>query len=274
MERQQRGTSRTTMRRRRLTIGSLAAFLVSVLIAGMLGPVTQLEAGFQQGDADWEVLIGADDDNGGSPIIHRPGIEPDQSLQNADILDGGPGNDVIIGVLGGDILRGGFGNDVFIGGPEQGNPPNNDVVFGDFGEDINIWGPGDGNDAFIGGDGLDAQVFGVIDVDANGLPGLTPVAGTAYSLPTMSITGMDGRCELDVVQDPAFGYQWLVRFFVRSTGESRATVRLAGVEQVFCPGPVGGQIVFADLTQPQATFVEVSLDQVEQLNPTVRLMIR
>jgi hypothetical protein len=275
MDRQQRGASRTmTQRPRWLTIASLATALVSVLTASMLGPVTQLEAGFQQGDANWEVLIGADDDNGGSPIIHRPGIEPDQSLQNADILDGGPGNDVIIGVLGNDVLRGGFGNDVFIGGPEQGNLPNNDIIFDDFGTDTNIWGPGDGNDAFIGGDGLDAQVFGVIDLGADGLPVLTPVGDTAYSLPTMNITGMDGRCELDVVQDAAFGYQWLVRFFVRSTGESQATVRLAGVEQVFCPGPEVGQIVFADLAQSPATFVVVSLDQVQQLNSTVRLMIR
>jgi len=255
-------------------IAPFATFLVSVFIASILGSVIQLEAGLQQGDTASEVLIGADDDNGGSGIIHRPGIEPDQSLQNTDIIDGAPGHDIVIGVLGSDVLHGGFGNDVLIGGPEQGNTPNNDVMFGDFGNDISIWSTGDGNDAFIGGDGLDAQVFGVLDLDANGLPALVPVEGAPNGIPTVNITGMDGRCELDFVQDPNFGYQWLVRFFVRSTGESIATVRLAEVEQVFCPDPVGGQVAFADLTQPQPTLVVIPLDQAKQLNSTVGLMIR
>jgi len=276
MDRKQWGESLTmTRRRRRLTMAALATFLGSIFLAGVLGPVPSLEAGFQQGDNTPQVLIGADDDNGGSPIIHRPGIEPDQSLQNTDILLGGFGNDVLIGRLGNDVLQGGFGKDFLIGGPEQGNPPNNDLLFGSFGNDISIWGPGDGNDAFIGGGGIDAQVFGVIDLDANGLPVLTNPGGDfPNGVPTANVTGMDGRCELDLVTDPAFGYQALVRFFIRSSGESTATVRLAEVEHVFCPGPEAGQIVFADLTTPAPAFAVVTLEQVQELNPLVRAIIR
>jgi Ca2+-binding RTX toxin-like protein len=275
MDRKQRSESLAmTHRCRRFTMAALATLLGSVFMAGMLGRVPSLEAGLQQGDNTSQVLVGADDDNGGSPIIHRPGIEPDQSLQNTDILLGGFGNDVLIGRLGNDVLQGGFGRDILIGGPEGGNPPNNDVLFGGFSNDISIWAPGDGNDAFIGGPGFDAQVFGVTDLDANGLPVLTPEEGFPQGIPSANVTGMDGRCELDLVADPAFGYQWLVRFFVRSSGESTATVRLAEVEQVFCPGPEAGQIVFADLTTPTPAFVVVTLDQVQQVNSLVRAIIR
>jgi hypothetical protein len=46
------------------------------------------------------------------------------------------------------------------------------------------------------------------------------------------------------------------------------------VEQVFCTSAEGGQITFADLTQPAPAFVVVTLEQVQQLNPTVGLIIR
>jgi hypothetical protein len=263
-----------TQRRRLLTTAPIVTFLISVFIVSMLGPVPQLEAGFQEGEGS-AVLIGPDDDNGGNLIIHRPGIEPDQSLQNTDILLGGNGNDVVIGRLGEDVLHGGLGKDILIGGPEQGSPPNNDVIFGDFSNDINIWSSGDGNDAFIGGGGIDAQVFGLIDLDAGGMPVLTPVGGDfPNGIPTANVTGMDGRCELDLVTDPVLGYQWLVRFFVRSSGASTATVRLAEVEHVFCPGQVAGQIEFVDLTAPQPAFAVVTLEQVQQVNFNVSLIIR
>jgi hypothetical protein len=276
MDRQQRDGSLTMTRRRRwLTMAPVAAFVVSICMASLLGPVSPLEAGFQQGGGA-AVLIGPDDDNGGNPIIHRPGIEPDQSLNSTDILIGGNDNDIVIGKFGNDVIHGGLGKDILIGGPEQGTTPNNDIIFGDFGNDISIWSSGDGNDAVIGAGGIDAQVFGVIDLGADGLPVLTPVGGdfAATGVPTANVSGMDGRCELDLVTDPVLGYEWLVRFFVRSSGESTATVRLAGVEHVFCPGPTAGQIVFADLTAAQPTFVVVTFAQVQQVNSNVSLIIR
>ena len=58
-------------------------------------------------------------------------------------------------------------------------------------------------------------------------------------------------------------------FFVRSTGALAVTVRQAEVEQVFCTSQAGGAVTFADLTLAELAFVEVPLDQVRTLNPTV-----
>jgi hypothetical protein len=48
----------------------------------------------------------------------------------------------------------------------------------------------------------------------------------------------------------------------------------AYIEQVFCTSEVGGAISFADLTDEYPAFVEVSLQQVQQCNPTVYQIIR
>jgi Ca2+-binding RTX toxin-like protein len=68
-------------------------------------------------------------------------------------VDGGGGNDTILGSNGIDLLRGGDGND-FIDG-QQGN----DVAFLGAGEDVFQWDPGDGSDIVDGGDGLDRMLF-------------------------------------------------------------------------------------------------------------------
>jgi Ca2+-binding RTX toxin-like protein len=196
-------------------------------------------------------------------------------LNNTDVLLGGFGNDILIGLLGNDVLRGGPGHDILIGGPEGAGPPNSDVIFGDFGNDVNIWQGGDGSDAFIGGHGRDAMVFGTMDRDANNVPILTPpVEGFPHGVPTANVTGQGGFCTLERVQDPEFGFDWLVRFFVRATGALAVTIRLAEVEQVFCTSQPGGQVTFADLTQSSPQFVVVSLEQVQQLNQIVGLIIR
>jgi Ca2+-binding RTX toxin-like protein len=241
----------------------------------MFGSVPPLEASLEEGDTGGQVLIGADDDNLNNPAIQPPNTVANQSLNNTDVLLGGFGNDILIGLLGGDVLRAGPGHDITIGGPEQGVAPNSDVIFGDFGNDVNIWAPGDGSDAFIGGHGWDAMVFGVIDRDANNVPILTPpVSGFPNGVPTANVTGQGGFCTLERVEDPTFGFQWLVRFFVRATGALAVTIRLAEVEQVFCTSEQGGQITYADLTQSSPKFNVVSLEQVKQLNGIVGLIIR
>ena len=58
-------------------------------------------------------------------------------------MDGGPGQDIILG-----------GPD---GGAAPGGPPNSDIMFGGPGNDVNLWAPGDGSEAFIGGPGHDAS---------------------------------------------------------------------------------------------------------------------
>ncbi|HXJ75059.1 MAG TPA: calcium-binding protein, partial [Candidatus Dormibacteraeota bacterium] len=64
-------------------------------------------------------------------------------------VDGGPGDDTLLGSNGDDILLGGDGND-FIDG-QQGN----DTVLMGAGNDTFQWDPGDGSDIVEGQDGLD-----------------------------------------------------------------------------------------------------------------------
>jgi Ca2+-binding RTX toxin-like protein len=68
-------------------------------------------------------------------------------------VDGGTGNDSILGSNGIDLLRGGDGDD-FIDG-QQGN----DVAFLGAGNDVFQWDPGDGSDVVEGQDGTDTMLF-------------------------------------------------------------------------------------------------------------------
>ncbi len=83
-------------------------------------------------------------------------------------VDGGTGNDTLLGSNGNDNLFGGDGND-FIDG-QQGT----DTAFLGAGNDVFQWDPGDGNDTVEGQDGTDAMLFNgsagseVFDVSANG----------------------------------------------------------------------------------------------------------
>ena len=210
----------------------------------------------------------------------QPTIQPagavNQSLNNADAIDGRNGDDVLIGLLGSDTIRGGKGNDVIVGGTEQGTQPNSDIMYGDDGNDVNLWRGGDGSEAFIGGRGLDALVFGNIDRDASNIPIISPATGrhAKTGLPTADVTGQGGFCTLEDVRGQGLGYDFLIRFFVRATGNLAVTVRTAEVEQMFCTSQAGGAITFADLTDSNPEFVEVSLDDVAELNPLVRQIIR
>jgi Ca2+-binding RTX toxin-like protein len=69
----------------------------------------------------------------------------------ANAIDGGVGDDRLLGRYGDDVVRGGDGNDVFFGG--RGS----DTLYGDAGDDIlngNI-----GTDVLYGGDGADQFLF-------------------------------------------------------------------------------------------------------------------
>jgi hypothetical protein len=225
-----------------------------------------------------DVLIGLDDDNKANPAIQpaEPADLPDQSLGKSDVLLGKTGDDVLIGLLGSDVMDGGPGNDILIGGTEQGTTPNSDTMIGGDGNDIALWRAGDGSEAFLGGRGVDALVFGNIDKDASNVPVLSTVTGrhAKTGLPTADLTGQGGFCTLEKVTDPDFGYEFLVRFFVRATGRLAVTLRTSEVEQVFCTSQAGGAITFANLTQSDPSFVEVTLDEVRALNATVAKIIR
>ncbi len=83
-------------------------------------------------------------------------------------VDGGPGNDVIIGSPRADMLIGGDGNDTITG---RGG---NDVIFGGAGDDVFIWNPGDGSDVVEGQGDTDTLLFNgsniseAVDISGNG----------------------------------------------------------------------------------------------------------
>jgi Ca2+-binding RTX toxin-like protein len=68
-------------------------------------------------------------------------------------VDGGTGNDILLGSNGIDVLLGGDGND-FVDGQQA-----NDVAFLGAGDDTFQWDPGDGSDIVEGQDGTDDMLF-------------------------------------------------------------------------------------------------------------------
>ena len=69
------------------------------------------------------------------------------------VLDGGEGNDTLIGSAGADLLLGGAGNDVVVGAK------GNDTAFLGAGDDTFFWAPGEGSDTVEGGLGTDDLAF-------------------------------------------------------------------------------------------------------------------
>ena len=256
----------------RIAVPVMSLAVLPLLLTAMLGSPTPTQAAFIDGGKGPQVLIGTDNDNVANPAIQPAGVAANQSLNNTDVLEGGPGNDVLIGLLGSDVMQGGPGEDIIVGGPDPG-APNSDIMFGGPGDDVNLWAPGDGSEAFIGGPGRDALVFGVTDRSA-GVPVLsTPVSGFPFGVPTANVSGQGGFCTVEPA-DPDSGFAFLVRFFSRASGNLLVTVRVREVEQVFCTSVAGGSITFADLSQPSPLLSEVSLADVLVLNPTVSLMVR
>lgn len=256
----------------------MRAFPTMVLSAAALAAVlsSPVQAAFIQGTGRSDVLFGLDDDNTADPFIQPEGVAADQSLDNADVIDGGRGDDVLVGLLGSDTMLGGPGSDILVGGTEQGTRPNSDVQIGDTGNDVAVWAGGDGSDMFDGGPGQDALVFGTID-KVNGIPTISPTSGRhrETGVPTANVSGQGGFCTLERVDDPARrGYDVLVRFFARATGNLLVTVRTREVEQVYCTSQAGGQITFADLTKPNPSLDPIALADVPDLNPAVAQIIR
>jgi hypothetical protein len=261
---------------------ALSASLLVAVLGVALGPAHPTQAAIVEGGKGPQLLIGRDDDNTANAAI-QAGAAANQSLDRTDILEGGPGNDVIFGLNGNDAIDGGPGSDIILGGPDggaaPGGPPNSDIMFGGPDNDVNLWAPGDGSEAFIGGPGLDAVVFGGTDREAVADPTtgvrlptlLFGVDGFPQGIPTADVSGLLQHCTVE--RSPSPGYDYLVRFR-GPAGNIIVTVRVSGVEQFFCPSKDGAGIAFADLTLASPTFVDVSQQEVETLNPLVAAMIR
>ena len=260
----------------------LPALSAGLLVTMAVGPANPLQAAFVEGGKGPQLLIGKDDDRVDNLAI-QAGAGANQSLNRTDVLVGGPGNDVIFGLNGNDVIDGGPGQDIILGGPDggpaPGGPPNSDIMFGGPDDDVNLWAPGDGSEAFIGGPGRDAIIFGATDREGVADPRtgvrlptlLRGVEGFPQGIPTADVSGLLQHCTVE--PSPLPGYDYLVRF--RGPDESIiVTVRLKEVEQVFCPSKDGAGIAFADLTLLSPSFVDVTQQEVEALNPLVAAMIR
>jgi hypothetical protein len=250
--------------------------ILAAVLCALVGSAGAAHAAAVKGTDRADLLFGLDDDNQANAQI-QPAGAANQSLDNADFLSGGKGDDVLVGLGGSDVLLGGNGADILVGGTEQFVTPNSDMMVGGNGNDIALWRGGDGSEAFLGGGGdADALIFGTIDRDANNIPVISPTTGrhADTGIPTADVTGQGGFCTLERVTDPDAGYQFLVRFTLRASGNLAVTVRTADVEQVYCTSQQGGEITFADLTSADPEFVVVSLDDVEGINPTVGAIIR
>lgn len=247
------------------------ALAAAVVIASGIG-LRPTQAASVEGDKGPQVLFGQDDDNTANTAIQPAGTAANQSLNNADVLEGGDGNDVLIGLLGSDVMLGGQGNDIIVGGPDPGGN-NSDIMFGNGGNDVNLWAPGDGSEAFIGGPGKDAIIFGV--TDKNGaVPVLSaPTVDFPLGVPTANVSGQGGFCTVETAPQGS-GYDYLIRFVARATGNIAVTVRVKGVEQLFCTSTQGGNITFANLQGPSPVQEVVSIDDVQRENRIVGLMIR
>ena len=56
------------------------------------------QAALIEGTRKADVLIGGDNDNVDNPVIQPPGTAANQSLDNADVVLGDGGNDIIVGL--------------------------------------------------------------------------------------------------------------------------------------------------------------------------------
>jgi RTX calcium-binding nonapeptide repeat (4 copies) len=260
-------------------LSAVSAGVLFGLLGTLLGPAQPTQAALVEGGKGPQLLIGLDDDRQDNAAI-QAGAGANQSLNRADVLDGGPDNDVMFGLNGDDVMDGGPGRDIILGGPDGGGPPNSDIMFGGPSNDINLWAPGDGSEAFIGGPGLDAIIFGATDREAIADPTtgvrlptlLAGVAGFPQGIPTANVSGLNNFCTIE--PSPSPGYDYLVRFRSGATTNIIVTVRVKEVEQVFCSVQGGGAIAFADLTDATPTFVTVPPQDVNNLNALVGAMIR
>ena len=266
-----------------LTIGLVETFVVGVGLTHPTQAKSEDDDKDKGQDKQAQLIIGTDDDRQDNAAI-QAGAAANQSLNRTDVLQGGKGNDVIFGLNGNDVIDGGQGQDIILGGPDggpaPGGPPNSDIMFGGQGDDVNLWAPGDGSEAFFGGPGKDAIVFGATDRDANADPAtgvrlptlLHGVSGFPQGIPTADVSSLANFCTIE--PSPLATYDYLIRFRGRAANNIIVTVRVKDVEQVFCTDQGGNAIAFADLTVPSPTFVPVSQAQVGELNPLVGAMIR
>ena len=88
---------------------ALSGGLLVALLGVVLGPAPPSQAAIIDGGKGPQLLIGRDDDNISNATIQADAAA-NQSLDRTDIIDGGPGNDVMFGLNGNDMIDGGPGS--------------------------------------------------------------------------------------------------------------------------------------------------------------------
>ena len=103
----------------RLSLSVLSASALVAFVGFILGSPHPTQAALIDGGQGPQLLIGLDDDNQANALV-QAGAVANQSLNRTDILNGGPGNDVMFGLNGNDVMDGGPGDDIILGGPDRG----------------------------------------------------------------------------------------------------------------------------------------------------------
>jgi len=264
--------------------GLFALTGLSVALAAVaVGLAYPTQARHAAAEKSAQLIIGGDDDTTANVLI-QAGAAANQSLNRTDVLDGGPGNDVMFGLNGNDVMDGGPGDDIILGGPDggaaPGGPPNSDIMFGGPGNDVNLWAPGDGSEAFIGGPGVDALIFGATDRQALPDPAtgvrlptlIFGVNGFPQGVPTADVSSLGNFCTIEPSPLPTFDH--LVRFRSKATNAIIVTVRVKDVEQIFCTSQNSASIAVANLAASSPVFVDVTQPEAAFLNRIVGAMIR
>jgi Ca2+-binding RTX toxin-like protein len=167
-----------------LTGTNLAGNAVVIDLQGVLGSGTgdgQTDTVTANGTAGNDALtlfsINGGPFNGGIAVVGTAAATVVTHAEAIDqlIVNGGAGNDTInaLGVTPGSValtLEGGAGNDTLIG--SQGNDTviggtGSDVAFLGTGNDTFVWNPGDGSDTVEGQAGFDTLAFNAANVDEN-----------------------------------------------------------------------------------------------------------
>ncbi len=142
--------------------GTDAADTIGVLTDGQNVAVTGVGNIIVEANGVEDVIISA---GAGNDMINASGLIAGLTQLT---IDGGAGDDFIVGSQGADTLLAGAGNDTVIGG--RGN----DVALLGSGDDTFVWNPGDGSDVVEGQGGFDTLLFNGanvnenIDISANG----------------------------------------------------------------------------------------------------------
>jgi Ca2+-binding RTX toxin-like protein len=105
-------------------------------------------------------------------------------------IDGGGGDDIIVGGPNLDTIRGGDGDDRLTGGP---NKTGIESIEGGAGNDVMIWNNGDGDDSDVGGDGVDETQFN--NGTADDVMDVAPVGGAHH------FNRVGGDIDIDISAD-------------------------------------------------------------------------